>query len=90
MCEICSRLTRKALERCHCCRSGVFNSENIAHIVSIADFKQVNKQQGRNFFSRNRNLQQFKIISKHKMESKVTVMSVSLASVKLDTEMRVT
>ena len=43
--EICSRLTIKTPERCHCHRSGVFivNLEHISHLfsVSIVNFEQI-------------------------------------------------
>ena len=41
--EICSKLTTKTPERCHACRSDVF--EQISHYcwrVSIVDFEKVN------------------------------------------------
>ena len=44
ICEICSKLTIKTLERRHWCRSSVVivNFEQISHIVvSIVDFEQV-------------------------------------------------
>ena len=43
-CEVCSKLTIKTPERCHCRRSGVFivNLEHISHLVSIVNFEQVN------------------------------------------------
>ena len=43
-CEICSKLTIKTPERRHWRHSGVFivNFEHISHLVSIAEFEQVN------------------------------------------------